>query len=329
MSRSHTLPAARWLATAALALSAAQAQATSYQFTTLVAPDGSPAQVFDINNHGQIALTATSGPARGYVYSGGGYTALAGPDGALGFNALGLSDNDVVVGSFYSTLVIDPETGETYSGPESGYIFDGSTYTTFNVPGADGTQPRGVSPDGRYVTGFYGVAGGNRAFLLDRSNGSFTDLSTPDSLLTIAQGVNASGTVVGSDLISAGGGTTRPGFTYDIGSGVRSDTLLPGYTRTAFRDIDSRGLMVGWVLSPDSSGASTFTGIVGAGLVFDTLTVPGAESTYLEGLNDAGWLTGNYSVGEIFHGFVAVPVPEPHTWALLLAGLGCLALRPG
>jgi hypothetical protein len=85
--------------------------------------------------------------------------------------------------------------------------------------------------------------------------------------------------------------------------------------------------MVGWVLSTDANGDGVFTGIVGAGGVFDTLSMPGAVSTYLEGVNDAGWLTGNYAIGQDFFGFVAVPVPEPHTWALMLAGLGWLAVR--
>lgn len=327
MRTTTTLRTAGWLATAALALLTSQAQASSYQFTTLTAPDGGPAQVFDINNQGQIALTAIGGPGRGYVYSGGSFTALAGPAGALGFNAMGLSDNGVVVGSFYTTEFVDPDTGETLRGPDSGYIFDGSAYTAFNVPGADATLPRGVSPDGRYVTGYYSAGSSNRAFLLDRSNGSFTDLSTPNSRLTIAQGINAAGTVVGSDVIVAGSGVTRPGFTYDMASGARTDTLLPGFYRTSFRDIDSSGLMVGWVISIDASGSGTYSGIIGSGMAFDMLAVPGADSTYLEGVNDAGWLTGNYSIGDTFQAFVATPVPEPQTWALMLAGMGFLAWR--
>jgi uncharacterized membrane protein len=327
MPTTPPLRAARCIAAAALALLATLAHATSYQFTSLAAPDGGSAQVFDVNNLGQIALTAVGNAPRGYIYSGGTYTTLAGPAGALGFNALGLSDNGVVVGSFYNTLVIDPDTGESFAGPDNGYIFDGSSYTALNVPGADATQPRGVSPDGRYVAGFYSTVNGNRAFLFDRTSGSFTDLSTPDSRFTIAQGINAAGTLVGSDFIVTAGGPSRPGFTYDIATGVRTDTVLPGYLRTAFRDIDSSGLMVGWVLSTDANGDGVFTGIVGAGGVFDTLSMPGAVSTYLEGVNDAGWLTGNYAIGQDFFGFVAVPVPEPHTWALMLAGLGWLAVR--
>jgi hypothetical protein len=66
-----------------------------------------------------------------------------------------------------------------------------------------------------------------------------------------------------------------------------------------------------------------------SGGMFTTLDVPGARSTYLEGINDSGQVTGYYRIGERFHGFIATipPVPEPEEWALMLVGLGLVGFQ--
>jgi hypothetical protein len=54
---------------------------------------------------------------------------------------------------------------------------------------------------------------------------------------------------------------------------------------------------------------------------------PGSAYTALQGINDAGWISGSYSdavTGSDFRGFLAIPIPEPATWTLWLLGVGAV-----
>jgi len=59
---------------------------------------------------------------------------------------------------------------------------------------------------------------------------------------------------------------------------------------------------------------------------WQTITSPnGIDGTILQGLNNLGVVVGSYNdVNGISRGFVATPVPEPQTFAMLLAGLGAV-----
>jgi uncharacterized membrane protein len=315
---------ARLCAVAALAASATAAHATSYSYATFSRPDTLITNLWDVNNSGQMvgySVATSTSDAQGFMYSGGSFTAITGPAGAISSAALGVSDSGVVVGSYFDSKSIDGD-GNVVFGPQRAFIFNGSSYSTFEVAGATFTEARGISSDGRYIAGYYGndtVTG--QGFVLDTTTNSFAFVGAGglDSF-TIMQGVNNSHVAVGSDLDFVTG--SRPGIIYDIGTATRTDVLLPGTVRTAFRAIDDFGVMAGWYSS--GSGTHGFTGYPGA---LQTIDAPGANSTLVEGSNNAGILVGTYSIGDQFYSFVATPVPEPETWALMLGGIALLALR--
>jgi hypothetical protein len=316
---------ARWAALATLAAATCAAQAASYTFTAIDRPGAAGTMVWDINDHGEIAgYSSVKGSefTRGFVYSGGVFNELSGPAGAISSMAMGLSDNGVVVGNYYSSSSTDAD-GNVLFGQEMGFIYKAGTYTSFSISDTANTQFRGVSPDGRYIAGFYGsdIAIG-QAFVLDTVSNSVTLVGDGTTHLTIAQGINASYTLVGSDLNSAVH-DDRPGFTYDIGTGIRTDVYLPGATRTAFRAIDDAGVISGWYI--DALGVTHgFTGYPGA---FQTIDYPTTDTTFIEGSNNAGILVGNFGT-EFGGAFMATPttVPEPETWALMIGGLMLLPL---
>ena len=86
------------------------------------------------------------------------------------------------------------------------------------------------------------------------------------------------------------------------------------------RSIDDSGLLAGWF--EDSGGRHGFFGSV---LSFEQIDFSGADSTTIEGSNNARVLVGGYFIGDVSHAFIATPVPEPATWALLAVGLSALA----
>lgn len=313
------------------ALICAAAQSAPYQFIDIRPAGATSVQVWDVSNLGQVVGSYQTGSLvnASFVWQAGAFTPVAGPAGAISVTAFSVSETGTIVGSFYDSLVIDPGTGESVPGPTRGFVLEAGTHTVLEIPGADFVQPRGISPDGRYVAGYYThPAEGQVGFVLDRVNGALASTNAPGSLFNIAQGVDAAGRVAGGDTLP---GIGSPGYVYDTAAGTRRDLFLPGASSTRLRDIDSTGRFAGWAVFPGAPGAPSVTrGVFGTELGFETLMFPGSSYTVLQGINDAGWLSGSYRIGATdpgFLGFVAIPVPEPASWLLWAAGAGLLAAR--
>lgn len=315
------------LTLSALSLCAGAAQA-AYVYSEFTRPDAESTALWDINNAGvMVGYSIRGGEAlslsQGFIYNGSGFTSLLGPPGAISSNALGISDGGIVVGSFSSTTVVD-SSGAVVVGPPSGFIYSGGAYTTFHVAGALETSLRGISPDGRYITGYYGTATQpGVGFIYDSVTGVRTDLSVAGSLFTIAQGVQNDGTVVGSDIIT-GTPTTRPGFVYELATGTRTDLSLAGVLRTALRGISEDDVLAGWFI--DGTGTHGFVGLTTG---YERIDFSGASHTFVEGMNNAKVLVGNFRVGDTSRAFIArldtSVVPVPASWALLALGFAALA----
>jgi uncharacterized membrane protein len=296
----------------------------AYVLTDFFRPGAATTALWDVNNTGLMVgyTTSGSGPldvSTGFLFDGSGFTTLAGPAGAVSSFASGVSDAGVVVGSFTSTRITN-EQGDVVPGPSSSFIYTAGSYVRFDVAGATETYLRAISPDGRYMSGYYiNAAGRGVGFIYDRTTGVRTDVSKANSLLTIAQGINNNGLMVGSDILT-GPPTTRPGFVYDVASNLRTDLAIAGMPRTAIRSIADDGEMAGWFI--DAGGLQH--GFVGLTTGYEQIDFLGAGATYVEGSNNAGVLVGGYTVGENTRAFIAMRVPEPGTW--VLAGVALLAL---
>lgn len=313
----------RFALTAALLGSGFAAQAASYTLTALAPTGATTSDAWDVNNAGQVVGSYSSAAfsySRGYVWGAGRYTTLAGPAGALSVNALGVSDAGVVVGSYADTQVTD-DTGALVLGASRGYIYENGSYSTFDVVSGGSTFLRGISADGRYVTGYaLQTSGDARGFVLDRSSSALTWIgSAASGAFTIVQGINSLGQVVGDErLFTSGSPATRTSFIYDVTTGVRTDQNLPGFTRTSYRDINDAGQLAGFTTSPGATQA--FTGTPAS---FQAFAYGTESNTILEGINNAGWLTGVYTVDANGNGmgFLLTPVPEPSVWLLSMCGL--------
>ena len=308
-------PSARTSA-AALALAGLPlAAAAAYSYTTVDQPGMANTQLWDINNNGAIIGTSFNDTtSQSFILSGGVYTAISGPAGALGTNAMGVSDAGVVVGNYYDTMVTEPD-GSIVTGPNTGFILAGGAYTPITFGSGSDVYARAISPDGRYVSGYY-FDTQYHGFVLDRSTSAVTVFAS-STVLIIPQGINSSGLLVGSQNLTTG---PRVSYTYDIATGVRNDYSFAGATGTSFRAINDSGTIAGWF--NDASG--TTHGFVGTTSAHQVLDVPGATTTYVEGIDNAGELVGNYiDAAGVAHGFIATSVPEP-SGALLLACGGVL-----
>ena len=296
----------------ALSAGATATQAGPYTVTVMDLAGADGVQGWDINNQGDFVGSATlNGVTVGYVRNGANSTILNGPAGALGAFALGISDGGTVVGSYF-----------TVNGgfPNNGFVYNAGNYTTLSYPGAVGTQLRGISADGRYITGYANNADSSTtAFVYDSNSGQFKAIATGRSF-TLAQGVTNAGLVMGHRRLT--GPSRRVGTSYDLSTATLSDFSVPGSFNTNYRGINEAGLIDGWFV--DANGSTH--GFIGTAAVHELFDVVGATDTYLEGINDAGWLSGAFVDGAgVTHAFLARPVSEPAAWALLLAALGCVS----
>jgi probable HAF family extracellular repeat protein len=297
------------MAASTLLISASQSHAVEYDFTTLNFA-GMP---LGINDAGVIV--GTNGSV-GFEYSGGVYTTFGVPSAGQ-TAAYGINNSGKIAGySFSSSL------------GASGFLKNGGSYSSLNVPAATGgTWAYGINDRGQIVGQFNGTSVGGvtpvNAFVY--SNGSYTVINAPSATTTVAYGINNAGKVVGID--NAGGNAQA--FLY--GNGTFQNLNIPNAIASYAHGINDLNQIVGFY---QLTAAQTAEGFVYSGGTITTLTDPLATNgTFATGINDAGDVVGYYYVGNNLYPFEATPVsatPLPSTWTMMLiglAGLGVFAHR--
>ncbi|MGO9211424.1 MAG: hypothetical protein ACLPXM_13295 [Terriglobales bacterium] len=189
--------------------------------------------------------------------------------------------------------------GAYFEGPdvEHGFLLQGGTFTTFDVPnGIGGTQPEGIN-DASEVTGtYYDATTGLEPGFLRQPDGSVVDIVPPASTgYTEANGINNSGTIVGRYY---GNNPVFQGFLFSNGSYSTID--VPGATNTSLFGINNLGDIVGDYI--DTSGV-THGFLMSNGSV-TTLDFPGATNTNAQGINDTGKIVGSTVVANVRHGYL-------------------------
>ncbi len=156
-----------------------------------------------------------------FSYAGGTFSLL--PPAAVTATAHGINDSGVIVGSTFE----DPS-------PSRGFILAGGAYTYFTRPGWTHSHARAISGTG-LVTGYSeDGAGATSGYIYNPVTSAFTDITVPGSLLTIAQGINNAGQVVGSAILAGGAHAFRASPT------GRSSSSGSAATRTRARGITDR-----------------------------------------------------------------------------------------
>ncbi len=287
-----------------------------YAFTSYQVPGAGPfgSSAFGISNAGVVVgnydINDGNSTIYGFIQRGNNFTPIPGPapfpGTAVDLYKMNAAGN--VVGDY-----LDPAAPTNYRGFVLG---PGGHYTLVDYPasGVTITTARGVNDAGTIV-GRWDNSSGTHGFFL--ANGTFSNYDAPGSTATGLWFVNNKGQF-GGDYETADGVTHGL-----IVSGSKVITVdVPGSTFVVIHDLNDNGIAVGIDTDPATGLDHSFLYNVSTGQL-TPFNFPGATDTDLYGINNAGVVVGtfdNFSVA-----FVATPLPEPSSLALLALGGGALA----
>jgi probable HAF family extracellular repeat protein len=196
--------------------------------TNIDDPSGTPTLPRGISRNGAFVVgeyTKPSGDNHGFVYSGGTFTDV-GTDTLNGAN--GVNDAGLIVGSYAHCQYC----------PSHGFLFDGTTYTTIDVPHMSETSIVAINDHG--VMLMNGVSNGNVYHAFTYDGKTFTKIDVPGASNTFAEGINDRGDVVlsytnkkvfnGAAILHAGTFTTYylPGAAIQFTGGVNDKRTIVG-----------------------------------------------------------------------------------------------------
>jgi PEP-CTERM motif len=216
------------------------------------------------------------------------------------------------------------------SGNTHGFTRIGGTFTTVDDPASTVfNQALGINNSNKTVGYFAPTATGTPGDIAySQTGGVFTNINAllPANFNSQAVGINSTATpwIVGFYQPDAGL-TTSFGF---VDEGGTIQTVDPfGSTFTQALGVNDLGEIVGFY----TNGTGQH-GYIDNNGVFTSFDPPGSASTTINGINDKGDIVGFYTnpATDTVDGFVGTPVPEPSTWAMMLAGfagLGFLGYR--
>jgi uncharacterized membrane protein len=211
-------------------------------FTTVDVPGAAFTQINGINAPGRFAGTySNSGDlendAQGYFSSKGVFVTINPSQSSrtqVGF----LNAQGEVVGTFRDAQASQKRRGFIWK--------DGHVTTIFNVPGdhpVGGTVAFGINDKGETV-GNYAKAGEappRRHGFFRSSKGEFTTFDVPGAIITIGEGINNQGTIVGVYVNEAD--FSVHGFV--LRNGIFETVDVPGAVETQVFSINSKGEIVG------------------------------------------------------------------------------------
>jgi hypothetical protein len=250
---------------------------------------GAGQTAFGINSSGDVV--GGNGTNAFFLPNGGAPQTLTVPPGAT--TAFGINDKGAIVGQFTSG---NETPGFYLSSSASG------SFVRINAPsssGADVVNAQGVNNNGLIVGFYLGNDGQTHGFTANSA---------------AAVGSVLSGTAVADPTIPTNPGEPGATFVFSQILGVNDDGLAVGYYG------DSTTSQHGFLYN---TGTGAYTFLDDPFAAFHN----GVEATQITGISDSGEIAGFYfDASGIAHGFTAVPVPEPSTWAMMLAGFSGLCL---
>jgi probable HAF family extracellular repeat protein len=285
---------------------------------------------WDVNNHGQVAgslSTIGASPAWQYhdavVWNNGTPTRLDHLPNGESAQALGINDVGKVGG--WSKIAGGPIVVPT--------VWNGTTPTQLPTPFEGQYSAQGEARDLNNKGQIVGWGGPGQALLWEEGNVVALD---PGNIYgSRANAINEAGEIVGyrglfNDEVTQYAAYWKDGNFIDLGVLTEAD-----YSSEAF-DINNQGIIVGASHMSGEHGDNPRAVIWDGGQIYDlnsfladSVLEAGWQLLGATAINDKGQIVGYVYNRGIDHSgsvFLLTPVPEPETYAMMLAGLGVIGI---
>ncbi|WGG49152.1 PEP-CTERM sorting domain-containing protein [Rugamonas sp. DEMB1] len=272
-----------------------------------------------LNNHGQaVGWSDSLGQKSAFVYRNGSLQALGGAN-FFANTAKGINDGGQIVGA---------ATFGNAGGPQHAFSYRDGVATDLGTLGADYSVANGVNSAGRVVgtvsTYRQGGSVTERAFVYD--NGNMSALRILGSDVSVANAVNDAGNIVGK---YTAGDASEHAYLYVNGSATDLGTIGGAFSEAL--GVNDAGSVVGVASTADGGQLHAFLYAGNQMLDLNALvlqnygfTVRGAYS-----INEKGQIAAYGCKLMDCQAILLDPltaVPEPASYAMLLAGLGLVGL---
>lgn len=268
---------------------AARAQLTS--FTTIDYPGSNRAQIYGINDRGDMVggYWDANNRRHGFLLREGRFTSLDFPGMSL-TSAFAISEAGDIVG-----YVLDTDN------VEHGFLLSAGRFTTIDPPGAGSGARRAIGVNARgEIVGVYVKGGLTCGFLL--SGGRFTDIIYPQAAATVAYDITDQGEILGRWNDAAG---KRYGFRLNQGKFTSFEFPGAQSTFSNFAHISSKGDIAG----PYSDARGRARSFLLSGGRFTSFDLPGSTDLSAYDVNSSGQIVGSYTDSRGTHGFITTVAP--------------------
>jgi hypothetical protein len=274
---------------------------------------------FDINDRGQIVgqMHADGGRLAPYLYDKG------------RFKDLGVALSPTRFGEATSINNAGQVVGQIFG---QAFMYDGKGSRYLDIAGARSAAPQSINEAGvvagrAFVNGDDGL--GQRAFILDNQGTRLLLPPAPEPFSVFGMDINNAGQLA---VFSIGNGP-QYSFVYGDGRYTPVPSLTPEPTARIFA-LNDKGYAVGDSVAFKPEGGTNTAALLfhdGRSYNLNDLMRPQDDADWYlysaSDINERGQITGYGIFKGILgmRGFIATPVPEIETWAMLLLGGGVVA----
>jgi probable HAF family extracellular repeat protein len=179
---------------------------------TIDDPNGTHTTGQGINTAGDMVgyYVNSAGNYQGFLYKGGTFTDISGPEGSIGSLAIGINDKGLIVGWYQDS-----------AGVWHGFLYDGTTYTDLTVPGASATYAQAINNKNWIVLVVVNSSGLYDSYLTTNKGNSYNPIDVPGAAQSWVNDINNAGNRV---------------YTIYDSQGVRHGDLYYGGKYTQFDD---------------------------------------------------------------------------------------------